>query len=89
MTGIKKIKLNLSFENSLILFYNGDINKNEFNELFLHLKQEKINMTDFLKGLKTKDIYAKEKWGKEKFQEKLNDNLNKIKDDYLPDKENN
>ena len=89
VTGIKKIKLNLSFENSLILFYNDDINKNEFNELLLHLKQEKINMTDFLKGLKTKNIYAKEKWGKEKFQEKLNDNLNKIKDDYLPDKENN
>jgi len=82
-SGIKKIKLNFSFEDSLKLFYNDNINEEEFYTLFPNLKQEKINMTDFLKGLKTKDIYAEEKGGKGNYKIKLNNNLDKIKHNYL------
>ena len=88
-SGIKKIKLNFSFEDSLKLFYNDNINEEEFYTLFPNLKQEKINMTDFLKGLKTKDIYAEEKGGKGNYKIKLNNNLDKIKHNYLKNEKKN
>jgi hypothetical protein len=86
--GIKKIKLNCTFEQAFKLFYYKN-NQNEILEIIEKVQDnENIgSITDFLKGLKGKDEYLAENEEKEGslFKEKLLKKLIKIEKKILAD----
>ena len=86
--GIKKIKLDLTFEQAFKFFYYKN-NQNEILEIIEELQEnENIgSITDFLKGLTGKDEYLAENEKKEGplFKEQLMKKLNIIKKKILDD----
>ena len=78
--GIKKLKLELSYENALKLFFNVNIGEIELLKIIPNLKEKKrfnlkINYKEFLKGLKGYKEFLKEKGGKPGYYKKLKENL--------------
>ena len=86
--GIKKIKLNFTFEQAFKLFYNKNekINEKEWFEIIQITKEEKdvnICIKDLLKGLKGKEEYLFTKGGNSTYKKKLIANLDKFKKIYV------
>ena len=78
--GIKKLKLELSYENALKLFFNVNIGEIELLKIIPNLRDKKrfnlkINYKEFLKGLKGYKEFLKEKGGKAGYSKKLKENL--------------
>ena len=63
--GLKKIKLNLSFEQALKIFFSEEINENEISDIIDEEKKNNknfiFNEIDMIKGLKYKEDYIIEK----------------------------
>ena len=79
--GIKKLKLELSYENALKLFFNVNIGEIELLKIIPNLRDKKRfnlkrNYKEFLKGLKGCNEFLKEKGGKLGYSKKLKENLN-------------
>lgn len=86
--GIKKLKLELSYENALKLFFNVNIGEIELLKIIPNLKEKKrfnskINYKEFLKGLKGCNEFLKEKGGKAGYSKKLKENLNNFEKMYI------
>ena len=86
--GIKKLKLELSYENALKLFFNVNIGEIELLKIIPNLKEKKrfnlkINYKEFLKGLKGYKEFLKEKGGKPGYYKKLKENLNYFEKMYI------
>jgi hypothetical protein len=78
--GIKKLKLELSYENALKLFFNVNVGEIELLKIIPNLRDKKrfnlkINYKEFLKGLKGYKEFLKEKGGKPGYYKKLKENL--------------
>ena len=83
--GIKKIKLNLLFEQALKIFFYEKINKNEILENIHSQKNIIIDENIFIQGLKCKEEYIVEKSKGEKssFEKKLRKILDAFEEEYL------
>ena len=83
--GIKKIKLNLLFEQALKIFFYEKINKNEILENIQSQKNIIIDENIFIQGLKCKEEYIVEKSKGEKssFGKKLRKILDAFEEEYL------
>jgi len=83
--GIKKIKLNLSFEQALKIFFYEKINKNEILENIQSHKNIIIDENIIMQGLKCKEEYIAEKSKGEKscFEKKLRKILDAFEEEYL------
>lgn len=86
--GIKKLKLELSYENALKLFFNVNIGEIELLKIIPNLRDKKrfnlkINYKEFLKGLKGYKEFLKEKGGKPGYYKKLKENLNYFEKMYI------
>ena len=84
--GIKKDKLNFTFKEALILFFNESSNQIIFKVIKKVRKNAKeINVKEFLSGLKGKKEFLAKKGGGKDFTKKLKDILDKIERSYLDD----
>ena len=87
--GIKNIKLNLSFEQALKIFFSEEINENEISEIINEEKKNNNNFIfseiDMIKGLKNKEDYIHEKseGGDISFAKKLIKVLDMVEKKYL------
>ena len=87
--GIKNIKLNLSFEQALKIFFSEEINENEISEIINEEKKNNNNFIfseiDMIKGLKNKEDYIHEKSEGENisFAKKLIKVLDMVEKKYL------
>ena len=88
-TGLKRIKLNLSFEQALKIFFSEEIDENELLEIINEEKKSNenfiFNETDMIKGLKHKEDYIHEKSEGENnlFEKKLIKVLDMVEKKYL------
>lgn len=86
--GIKKLKLELSYENALKLFFNINMGEIELLKIIPNLRDKKRfnlkrNYKEFLKGLKGCNEFLKEKGGKLGYSKKLKENLNIFEKMYI------
>ena len=82
--GIKKDKLNFTFKEALILFFNESSNQIIF-KVIKKVNAKEINVKEFLSGLKGKKEFLAKKGGGKDFTKKLKDILDKIEKTYLDD----
>ena len=87
--GLKNIKLNLSFEQALKIFFSEEINENEISDIIDEEKKKNknfiFNEIDMIKGLKNKEDYIHEKSEGENisFEKKLIKILDMLEKKYL------
>ena len=86
--GIKKIKLNLYFEQALKIFFTEEINEDEIKEIIEEEKKDKtfiFNKNDMIKGLMCEEDYINEKTRGENItlEKKLIEVFDKLKEKYL------
>lgn len=83
--GIKKIKLELYFEETVKFFSNKSLQKDEIIKILKYKKSydEKINIDEFLNGLEGKEEYIHNKGGNSSYKIKFKESLEKFENEFF------